>query len=75
MIKVLEQAIEQIRKLPAERQEYAASVLDEIAADATSIYALSDDERALVCEGVADLDAGRIVGVEDMKRFWSRHRT
>jgi predicted transcriptional regulator len=73
MNKVLEQAIEKVRALPDDAQEFAASILEQIAAAGGGVYQLSDDERALVREGIADLDAGRIVPSPEMDAFWSRH--
>ena len=73
MNKILEQAIEKVRELPDDAQEYAASVLEQIAAAGGGVYQLSDSERALIREGVADLDAGRIVPDAEMDAFWSRH--
>ena len=57
MIKVLEQAIKKVKKLSKDRQAYAAHVLEEIAAEG-EVYQLTDDERRLVREGVAELDRG-----------------
>ena len=57
MIKVLEQAIEKVKALSAERQEYVAEVLEEIAAEG-DVYHLTDSERRLVREGTAELDRG-----------------
>ena len=74
MIKVLEQAIEKVRSLSEERQRYAASVLEEIADAGDASVPLSTDERALVQEGLDDVEAGRIVAAADMERFWSRNR-
>ena len=45
MIKALEQAVEKVKKLSRERQEYAAEVLEQIAEAGDEIYALSDEER------------------------------
>jgi hypothetical protein len=73
MNKVLEQAIAKIRTLPDDVQVYAASVLEQIAAGGGGIFGLTDTERALVREGLADLDAGRIVPDAEMDAFWSRH--
>ena len=73
MIKVLEDAIEKVKKLPEERQRYAAHVLEQIAST-DDVYRLTDEERRLVREGLADLDAGRIVADDDMEAFWQRHR-
>ncbi len=74
MIKVLEEAIEKVKALSPERQAYAADVLKQIAAAGDGTYRLSDEERLLVREGLADLDAGRIVSDDDMTKFWARHR-
>lgn len=74
MMKVLEQAIEKVKTLSKERQEYAAEVLEQIAAAGDDEYRLSDEERRLVRQGLADLDAGRVVSDEDMAKFWARHR-
>ena len=73
MVEVLELAIERVRKLPADRQEFLASVLDEYAADSDAVYILSAEEHALVEEDLADLDAGRIVSDADKAGFWNRH--
>jgi predicted transcriptional regulator len=73
MVKALELAIERVRKLPADRQEFLAIVLDEFTSDSDAIYSLSQEERALVEAGLADIDAGRIVSDADMAAFWNRH--
>ena len=74
MIKVLEQAIEKVRTLSEERQQQAAQVLEQIAAAGNDVYRLTDEERRLVREGLADLDAGRVVSDDDMENFWARNR-
>lgn len=71
MIKALQEAIEKVKKLPSERQELAAEVLEQIAAGSD---APTEDERRLVQEGLTDLDAGRVISDEDMTAFWVRHR-
>jgi len=60
--------------LSCERQGWAAGVLEQIAEAGDEVYRLSDGERRLVREGLADLDAGRIVPDADMDAFWRRHR-
>jgi predicted transcriptional regulator len=74
MIKALEDAIEKVRTLSEERQRYAAYVLEQLAAQGDGVYELSDEERQMVREGLADLDAGRIVPDAEMEAFWQRHR-
>ena len=57
MIEILEKAIEKVKALSIERQEYVAEVLEEIAAEG-DVYHLTDSERQLVREGTAELDRG-----------------
>jgi len=67
MIKVLEDAIEKVKRLPRERQAYAAHVLEEIAAEGDDVvHRLSDDERRLVREGLAELDRGEYASEKDV---------
>jgi hypothetical protein len=74
MIKNLEEAIEKVKTLSEERQRYAAHVLEQIAGARDDVYRLSDEERRLIREGTADLDAGRVVSAPDMHAFWRRNR-
>jgi predicted transcriptional regulator len=71
---ILKRAVAKMSALPDDAQEYAASVLEQIAASGGGVYRLSDQERDLVRDGLADLDAGRIVTDADMDAFWKRHR-
>lgn len=73
MIKVLEEAIEKVKTLTEDQQPYAARDLEQIAST-DGVYRLTDEERRLVGEGLADLDAGRIVSDVDMDTLWQRHR-
>ena len=57
MTTALEKAIEKVKALSVERQEYVAEVLEEIAAEG-DVYRLTDSERQLVREGTAELDRG-----------------
>ena len=74
MIKSLEAAIEKVKALPEERQQFVAHVLEQIAAAGDTPYELSDHERRLVREGLADLDAGRVVPDAEMAAFWQRNK-
>ena len=47
MIKILEQAIEKVKALSTERQEYAAEVLEQIANTDDAVYHLSDIDEIL----------------------------
>lgn len=73
MVKALELAIERVRNLSADRQEFLANVLDDFVSESDAVYTLSAEERTLVDDGLADLDAGRVVPDADMAAFWNRH--
>jgi len=74
MIKVLEQAIEKVRKLPKEQQEYAAEVLEQIAEAGEAIYILSDEERQLVREGLEELDQGEVASEAEARAVFDKYR-
>jgi DNA-binding protein H-NS len=74
MIKALEQAIEKLKTLSAERQEYAAQVLEQIANAGDEIYRMSDEERRLVREGLAELDSGEFASEDDVRAVFDKYR-
>jgi hypothetical protein len=74
MIKVLEQAIEKVRKLPREQQEYAAEVLEHIAEAGEAIYVLSDEERRLVQDGLDELDRGEVASEAEVRAVFDKYR-
>ena len=74
MIKALEQAIEKVKKLPKERQEYAAEVLEQIAEAGEAAYILTDEERHLVWEGLAELDRGEVATDEEVRAVFDKYR-
>jgi predicted transcriptional regulator len=74
MMKVLADAIEKVKKLSPERQEYAAEVLEEIAAAGDEVYKLSDEERRLVQEGLAELDRGEVASEEEVRAVFDKYR-
>ena len=74
MIKVLEQAIEKVRRLPEDRQAYAAQVLEEIASGTDGVYRLSEDERRLLSEGIEAADRGDFASEADVEAVLARYR-
>jgi hypothetical protein len=74
MIKVLEDAIEKVKKLPKERQEYAAEILEQIAGDGSEAYALTEEERALVREGLEELDRGEAATDDEVRAVFDKYR-
>jgi predicted transcriptional regulator len=74
MIKALEEAIEKVKALSEERQAYAAEVLEQIAAAGDEVYRLSDEERRLVREGLAELDRGEVASEEEVRAVFDKYR-
>ena len=75
MIKALERAIVKIKTLSEQRQQYAAEVLEEIAElGDDEVYRLSDEERRLVREGLAELDRGEIASVTEVRAVFDKYR-
>jgi hypothetical protein len=74
MIKVLEQAVERVKKLSREQQEYAAEVLERIADAGDGVYSLSDEERRLVREGLDELDRGEAATDAEVRAVFDKYR-
>lgn len=73
MIKVLETAIDKIKALPEDGQRYAAEILEQIAAS-RGVYKLSDEERGLVLEGLAELDRGEVATTAQVRAVFDKYR-
>ncbi len=74
MIKALEQAIEKVKALSAERQEHAAELLEPIASGSDDVYQLSENERRLVREGLAELERGDIATEAEVRAVFDKYR-
>jgi hypothetical protein len=74
MIKALEKAIEKVKALSKERQEYAAEVLEQIASAGDKVRPLSDEERKLVREGLAELDRGDAASEAEVRAVFDKYR-
>lgn len=73
MTKLLEQAIEAVRKLPEDRQNELAEAL--AAAVETTPRTYTDEQLAAIDEGLADADAGRFVSDSELSAFFARYRS
>jgi hypothetical protein len=74
MIKVLEEVIEKVKKLPKERQEYAAEALEQIAEAGSGVYVLTVEERRLVREGLDELDRGEAATDAEVRAVFDKYR-
>jgi hypothetical protein len=67
MTKLLEQALERLRKLPEADQDEAADFLFNFMASSDD-----DDTRAAIEEGLAQVERGEVVSEEEMAEFFRR---
>jgi len=72
MTKILEDAIEKVRRLPEDRQAYAAEVLEQIAAAGSDPFIIPDDHRDAVLEGLAQAERGEFATDEEMAALWKK---
>ncbi|UPJ47482.1 hypothetical protein IVB30_30020 [Bradyrhizobium sp. 200] len=66
MTKVLEDAIEKVRKLPADRQAYATELLEQIAAAGSDPFVVPEAHRAAVLEGLGQAQRGEYVSEDEI---------
>jgi predicted transcriptional regulator len=72
MIKVLENAIDKVKRLPEDRQAYVAEVLEQIAAAGTGEFIVPDDHRAAVLEGLEQAERGEFMTDDEMAALWKK---
>ena len=72
MMKVLEDAIEKVKRLPEDRQAYVAEVLEQIAAAGADLFRVPEEDRAAVLEGLEQSERGEFVSDEEMAALWKR---
>jgi hypothetical protein len=72
MTRVLEDAIEKVRKLPEDRQAYVAEVLEQIAAAGSDLFTVPEDHRAAVLEGLEQVERGEFVSDDEMAALWRK---
>ncbi len=70
MIEKLEKAIEKVKRLPSDRQAYAALLLDEVASG--GIFTVPEDHKAAVLEGLAQAQRGDRASESDMAHLWKK---
>ena len=72
MTKVLEDAIEKVRRLPEDRQAYVAEVLEQIAAAGSDLFVVPEEQRAAVLEGLEQAERGEFASDEEMAALWKK---
>lgn len=73
MADALERAVKRIRKLPVAEQDVAADILAEFAlARHAGVYVLSDEERILVEEAIAEVDRGEYATEAEVNAIYAK---
>jgi predicted transcriptional regulator len=72
MTKILEDAIEKVRKLPEDRQVYVAEVLEQIAAAGSDVFTVPEEHRAAVLEGLEQAERGEVMNDDEMAALWKK---
>jgi predicted transcriptional regulator len=72
MTKVLEEAIEKVRRLPEDRHADVAEILEQIAASGSEPFSVPESHRAAVLQGLAEAERGEYVSDNDMAALWKK---
>jgi hypothetical protein len=72
MIKVLEDALGKVLRLPEAKQEIAAELLEQLAADDGEPYLLSAEERRVVRDALARAERGEFAADADVEAVLRR---
>jgi predicted transcriptional regulator len=75
MSKLLEQAIEEVRKLSEPEQDEAAELLFALAEKAKGPYQLSEEERVVVEHALAEMERGEFATDEEIAEIFRHHGT
>ncbi|WP_047309258.1 hypothetical protein [Rhodopseudomonas palustris] len=73
MTKLLDQALEVARSLPAELQDDIARVVLQLTGDDNVVVELSDDERAAVERSKAAAKRGAFASDEGVRMLWTKY--
>ena len=74
MTKLLERAVEAVRRLPPETQDEIARVVLQLAGDDEFAVSLTEDERAALAQSKAAAERGDFAGGEEAPAVWAKHR-
>jgi hypothetical protein len=73
MTKLLEQAFETVRGLPAEMQDDLARVLLQLAGEDQPVLQLSAEEAASFDESLAQAERGEFATDEQVRAIWAKY--
>ena len=72
MTKMMKEAIAVLHELPEERQETIARAILDYAAHDEGVYHLTDDERAEVRAGLAEIERGEMANDDEVRAVYKR---
>ena len=64
--------IEKVRRLPEDRQAYVAEVLGHIVASDGDLFAVPEEHRAAVLEGLDQAERGEFATDQEMAALWKK---
>ena len=73
MTKLLEQAFERARALPADEQDALAAVLLSMTEGGVAIEPLDEEARAAIREGLEQARRGEFVPAAEIEAIWKRY--
>ena len=73
MTKLLERAVETVRRLPPEMQDDLASLLLQLAGEDLPVIQLSAEEATSFDESLAQADHGEFATDEEVHAIWAKH--
>lgn len=73
MTKLLDQALEAVRKLPLDMQDDIARVVLQLARDDAAPVALSPEERETISLSKSAADRGEFATEEQVRAVWAKH--
>jgi predicted transcriptional regulator len=73
MTKLLEQAVESVRELPADTQDALARLLLQFAGLEQTMLELSPEEAASFEESLAQAERGEFATDEEIRLIWGKH--
>ena len=74
MTKLLEKALEAVRRLPPDDQDEIARVIMQLAdSDSLAAVALSPEEREAIARSKAAADRGELATDEQVRAVWAKH--
>ncbi len=73
MTKLLEQAVETVRGLPAEVQDELARILLQLAGTDQPVVQLNAEEETSLAESLAQADRGEFATDEQVRAIWAKH--